>query len=300
MGSGRRASQFEDRFGLGRPIDSFNTPCSEAGEPDRLQIGDYCIERVEDGFALKKGDETLGLYKEVALLSPDRVLLKLDKGMFLEVTPEAIREVLSPPKGGIIGFISSDGSLTYNGETRQYQVRFGSKSDELLDKFNEFMNDVYGITIRRYPHKDREHFYELAKASKEIVEDLNKYTPKATGDWNVPFDYLDKESARMFLKCFMSGDGNIGMYPRSRPHSKLPLVVRFASKNREGLEEVAELLDRDFGIHAHIYNMRKDGVFEMGVTTTEDKIRYIREIGSFKKNHVEAIEKALRMIESND
>jgi len=300
MGSGRRESQFEERFGLGGPIDSFNVPCSEAGKPDRLQIGDYCICRAEGGFELKKGEVTLGTYKEATLLSPDRAMLKLDKGMFLEVTPEGTREVLSPPKGGIIGFISSDGSIALNRGSSIYQVRFGSKSDELLDKFDEFMKDVYDVEPKRYQHKNRKHFFESIKGSKEIVEDLGKYTPKATGDWNVPFDYLDKESARMFLKCFMSGDGNIGMYPKSRPHSKLPLVVRFASKNRKGLEEIAELLDSDFGIHTSIYNMRKDGVYEMGVNTTEEKVRYIKEIGSFKRSHIETIEKALRMVEPND
>jgi len=107
------------------------------------------------------------------------------------------------------------------------------------------MKDVYDVEPKRYRHKDREHFFESIKGSKEAVEDLNKYTPKATGDWNVPFDYLDRELARMFLKCFMSGDGNIGFYPRS-DHPGHRLEVRFSSKNRAGLEEMAELLDREF------------------------------------------------------
>ena len=200
MGSGRRESQFKDRFGLGGPIDTFNVPCSEAGKPDRLQIGDYCICRAEGGIELREGGLTLGMYKEATLLSPDRALLKLDKGMLLEVVPEGIREVLSPPKGGIIGFISSDGSIALNRGSSIYQVRFGSKSDELLDKFDEFMEEVYGVTPGRYQHKGREHFFESIKGSKDIVEDLSRYTTKATGDWSVPLDYLDKESARMFLK----------------------------------------------------------------------------------------------------
>jgi hypothetical protein len=294
MGSGRRESQFEDRFGLGGPVDSFNTPCSEAEKPDQLQIGDYRIERVEDGFALRKGDETLGTYGEAALLSPDRALLKLDKGMLLEVTPEGTRDVLSPPKGGIIGFISSDGSITFSREKPAYQVRFGSKSDELLDKFEEFMKDVYDVEPKRYQHKDREHFFESIKGSKEVVEDLNKYTPKATGDWNVPFDYLDRESARMFLKCFMSGDGNIGFYPRS-DHPGHRLEVRFSSKNRAGLEEMAELLDREFDMRTRIYE-DDQGMCTLEVATRKDRIRYIREIGSFKKNHQDAIERALRWV----
>jgi len=292
MGSGRRESQFEDRFGLGGPVDSFNTPCSEAGKPNQLWIGDYCIERIENGLALKKGNETVGTYREAAVLSPDRALLKLDKGMLLEVTPKGTRDVLSPPKGGIIAFISSDGSITYNRKKSAYQVRFGSKSDELLDKYEEFMKEVYDVEPKRYPHKDREHFFESIKGSKEVVEDLNKYTPKATGDWNVPFDYLDKESARMFLKCFISGDGNIGYYPRyERPSYRLE--VRFYSKNREGLKEIADLLDREFGMATRLYKETKEGVSTMEIALQEDRIRYVREIGSFKKEHQEAIDRAL-------
>ena len=125
---------------------------------------------------------------------------------------------------------------------------------------------------------------------------MNEYTPKATGDWNVPFEYLYKESATMFLKCFMSADGNIGLYPRSDHFRTLPLEVRFYSINRKGLGEIATLLKEYFDICSWLYD-NSDGTFRLAVETPRDKIKYIKAIASFKKQHVEAIKRAHEIVE---
>jgi len=158
MGGGTREAQYKDRFGLGTPTDTYGTQCSKSEPLERLQIGEYLVERDERGYMLKKGGLTLGTYKEATLLSSDRALFKLDKGMLLEVSPKGIRNILSLAKAGIIGFISSDGSLQYSTIQRRYRVGFGSSSDELLDIFSEFMKEVYGIPLRTYQRKDRRHF----------------------------------------------------------------------------------------------------------------------------------------------
>jgi len=292
MGEGTREAQYKDRFGLGMPSDTYGTSCTKSGPSERFKIGKYVIEKQSDGYLLKKEDQLLGMYKEMTFLSPRRALFKLDKGMLLEVTSKTIRKILSPAKAGIIGFINSDGSLTYNVKYNKYQVRFGSSSDELLDKFNEFMNEVYGISIAKYPKKGEIHFSELVKTSKEIGQDLYNYMTKAEGRWIVPFEYLDKESARMFLKCFMSGDGSIGLY-RSRGKKNPVLRVRFISGNRKGLEEMAILLRDYFRINSTIHILEWKG-FELYLISQDGKIRYIKEIGSFKKNHMQTIDKALK------
>jgi len=137
--------------------------------------------------------------------------------MLLEITPKGIRKILTPGKEGILGFINSDGSLIYNTKTYTYRFDFNSSSDELIGKFDEFINEVYGILMYKYLKKDRDHFISTQKCSKDICQDLNEYTSKASakGKWNVPFEYLDKESATLFLKCFMSGDGGLGIKFRS-------------------------------------------------------------------------------------
>ncbi|MBO3803385.1 MAG: LAGLIDADG family homing endonuclease [Candidatus Brockarchaeota archaeon] len=299
MGGGTRQDQTNSRSGLSASVGSYGTQCPESKLKECLQIGEYIIEHEDNGYSLKKERQLLGMYKEATILTPERALFKLDKGMLLEVSPKGIRKVLSPAKAGILGFINSDGSLTYSTKPNVYMVRFGSCSDELLVKFNEFMNEVYGIRLPMYRRKDRRHFIELVKENKEMVQDLANYTSKPKGDWNVPFEYLDKESAKMFLKCFMSGDGGIGYYKKSeRPTPRLE--VRFFSMNRKGLEEIATLLREYFGISSsHIYEKKKGG-FELWIIRVDDKIKYIKEIGSFKISHIEAIERALRRIEPND
>jgi hypothetical protein len=295
MGSGKREWQVEKRFGQGT-IGYSPEPCSKPEAPQSLGIGEYEIESGIDGFMLKRGDEVLGTYKEVKVLSPERALFGLERGMFLEVSPQGVRKTLSPEKAGMAGFISSDGALSPP-SAKSKRIDFYNTSDELLDKFAEFMKEVYGVAPRRHQIKNREHLFMLDKGSKDIVEDMREYTHKGLKKnyWEVPFDYLDKESARMFLKCFMSGDGHIGWYPRSHPRMKLPLQVRFCSKNTEGLEQIQHLLEEDFGIsHTSIYPGKNRSVLE--ITSTDDKVEYIAEIGSFKENHVEVIERALKVI----
>jgi len=125
-----------------------------------------------------------------------------------------------------------------------------------------------------------------------MAQDLDNYTTKAKGEWNVPFEYLDKESARMFLKCFMSGDGSIGLY-KSRGKKNPALRVRLISINRKGLEEIARLLRDYFSIDTTIHVLNWGG-FELYVITQDGKIRFIKEIGSFKKNHMQTIDKVLK------
>jgi hypothetical protein len=293
MGGGTREAQYKSRFGLGTPSDTYGMQCSKSEPLERLQIGDYLVERDGSGYTLKKGGLTLGTYKEATLLLPDKALFKLDKGMLLEVSPKVIRNILSPAKAGIIGFINSDGSLQYSTIKRRYRVGFGSTSDELLEKFNEFMKEVYGIPLRIYQRKDRRHFFELVKGSKEMAQDLDNYTTKAKGEWNVPFEYLDKESARMFLKCFMSGDGSIGLY-KSRGKKNPVLRVKFISINRKGLEEIAMLLRDYFSINSTIHVMDGWRGFELYVIGQDGKIKFIKEIGSFKKEHMQTIDKVLK------
>jgi len=295
MGSGKREWQVEKRFGQGMTGYS-PEPCSKPEAPQSLRIGEYEIEPGTDGYMLKRGNEVLGTYREAKVLSPERALFKLEKGMFLEVSSQRVRKTLSPEKAGMAGFVASDGSLSPP-SAKSKRIDFYSASDELLDRFSGLMGEVYGVAPRRYQIKNREHFFMLDKGSKDIVEDMREYTHKGMKKnyWEVPIDYLDKESARMFLKCFMSGDGHIGWYPESHPRMRLPLQVRFCSKNTKGLEQIQRLLAEEFGIsHTSIYPGENRSVLE--ITSTEDKVEFITEIGSFKENHIEVIERALKVI----
>lgn len=264
----------------------------EAGGGLLASYGPYELWKKDEGIELRKDREVLGLYSRAVALGDDRALLKLDKGMLLEVAPGRIRELLTKEKSILTGLIESDGSLTYDLEGAHYYVKFGSESDELLDLFRGCMIDVYGLTPGKYQHKNRKHFFEMIKGSKEAVEDIMRYTNKHPGGyWEVPEKYMDKEAARAYLKAFMSGDGSIAYYP-----GRGGLKVRFFSKNREGLEGIQRLLEEHFDITSKMYprdsqKSLESGKNELRVCREKNMVRYIMEVGSFKKSHQDAIER---------
>jgi len=294
MGGGRRENQVDQRFDQGTPEwtgEKEKEDC-EAGGELLASYGPYGLWRKEEGIELRKDGEIIGAYSKVVVLDDNRALLKLDKGMLLEVEPEGLRELLTKEKSILVGLVESDGSLTRDLEGKHYYVRFGSESDELLDLFRDCMVDTYGLTPGKYQSRRRKHFFEMIKGSKEAVEDIMEYANKhGSGYWEVPAKYMDKEAARAYLKAFMGGDGSVAYYP-----GRGGLKVRFFSKNREGLEGIRDLLEEHFDIASKMYprdrqKSLESGKNELRVCREENMIRYITEVGSFKKSHQDAIER---------
>lgn len=292
MGGGKHGDQVDQRFNQGQPRWTKEKEGCEAGGETLTSYGPYELWRKDEGIELRKGDEVLGVYSKALALEDERALLKLDKGMLLEVAREGLRELLTEEKSILVGLIESDGSLTRDLKGKHYCVRFGSESDELLDLFRDCMVDVYGLTPGKYQSKRRKHFFEMIKGSKEAVEDIMEYANKHGSEyWEVPARYMDKDAARAYLKAFMSGDGLIAYYP-----SRGGLQVRFFSKNREGLEGIQDLLKEQFGIASKMYprdrqKSLESGKNELRVCREENVIRYITEVGSFKRSHRDAIER---------
>jgi hypothetical protein len=295
MGSGKHEDQVDQRFDQGTP--EWTREKEGCGGPgvSLASYGSYELWGGEDGIELKADGELLGTYFGADLLGDDRALLMLDKGMLLEVTEEGAREVLSESKAVLLSLVVSDGSLMNDRERGHYYVRFGSKSDELLDLFKDCMVDTYGLPPGKYQKKDREHFFEMIKGSKKAVEDIMKYTNKRGDDyWTVPVAYMDRAAARAYLKGFMSGDGSIGYYP-----DREGLRVRFFSNNRQGLQQIADLMEEHFGFRTKLYPLEEEGLPEETYNTLElandgSREGFIIEIGSFKKSHQEVIDRFWR------
>jgi len=292
MGGGKREYQIDQRFDQAGPEWTKEKGVCKAGGEILASYGLYELWKKEEGIELRKDGEILGVYPKAVALEDNRALLKLDKGMLLEVTDNGAREIFSGDKSLMLSLIASDGNLVYDTDRHSYLLRFGSKSDELRAVFKESMEETYGLTPHEYQHKDREHFFEMVKGSKEAAADAMNYINKhGDGYWEVPSKYMDKEAARAWLKGFMSGDGSIGYYPRTNR-----LSVRLFSKNREGLEGLADLMEEHFGIASVIYlreggpSQRKDE-YTLAVNVKEDMVCFIEEIGSFKRSHQEAIER---------
>jgi len=291
MGGGKHEDQVDQRFDQGTPEWTGEKEMCGYGQEPFMTYGSYELWQKEEGVELRKDGESLGTYPGAASIEDVRALLKLDNGMLLEVTESDTRDLFCKEKAMLLALIESDGNIQRDPEGEPYVLRFGSKSDELLDLFSDCLSAVYDMTPSRYRHKDKKHFFEMGKVSREAAADVMKYINKhGSKYWEVPAEYMDKEAARAYLKAFMSGDGSVGYYPKTKR-----LRVRFFSNNREGLQGLADLMEEHFGITSAIYPHEREpppdkAEYTLALNRNEDTIRFIEEIGSFKESHQKVTE----------
>jgi hypothetical protein len=290
MGAGNRVRQFEHRFYQGEPsLSDATESCNEGGE-SIAAFGERQISSGADGYELVKGGRIVGIFEEASIES-ERAVFKLSTGMLLEVTSSGIREIFSKSKAGLHGLTASDGSL-YGGPPGKpsHNIRLESESPELVDLYSRYFEDVYD----RQMHRDLDRGYpRVMIGDKMAFYDLKNYGAK-TGlyTWNVPRAYLDREGAAEWLKCFFSGDGTVKLVCAGRDYD-----IAFDSTCREGLEQIQALLLDEFGIRSTLkprprkarpgrrpgYNLR-----------VRDEVEFAEEIGSYKEEHIERLEKILK------
>lgn len=259
MGSGNRIRQAAERFYLGQEVES---PADhlEMAQVERYKIGDYSILRDEEGYHVSKGDEAIGDFAEGEVLEGEnRALFALDKGMFLKVTPEGHRQIFSKEKASLHGAACADGTLRCGGYWEKYRGKWGwhykydiklSETDPAVRAiFAENLERVYGIKAHDYPK-----YRGVYGCGKDMAYDLAKYGPIGTYKWRVPFEHLDREGARCWLRAYFTGDGTVcvGKEPK---HDE----ISASSVNKSGLEEVRSLLDEHFGIKGHL-RLRSPGL----------------------------------------
>jgi len=289
MGAGSKVRQFEHRFYQGEPsLSDAIESCNEGGE-SIAAFGEYQIPHGADGYELVKGGRIVGIFEEASIES-ERAIFKLSTGMLLEVTGSGIREIFSKEKAGLHGLTASDGSLYGGRRTHAYNIRFESESPELVDLYSKYFEGVYDRQMQR--DLDRG-FPRAMIGNKMAFYDLKAYGAK-TGPyaWDVPRAYLDREGAAEWLKCFFSGDGTVKLVCAGKDYD-----IAFDSTCREGLEQIQALLLDEFGIRSTLkprprkarpgrrpgYNLR-----------IRDEVEFAEEIGSYKKEHVERLEKILK------
>lgn len=105
-------------------------------------------------------------------------------------------------------------------------------------------------------------------------------------EFHPPTKYLDDEGKRAFLKVF-SEDGNVSMTKGGRH------AIRIHSKYEEGLRELRELFI-DLGFHPSEIHTRNRGMIPgrfsgpeySFIIPEEDHLKFIEEIGSERKEHI--------------
>lgn len=215
----------------------------------------------------------------------NRALFKLDKGMLLEVTPQRHRQIFTKEKAWLHGYLSADGRIRcgphyvkYRGKERivkyRYEIAAYDGDPRYRKLFAEAMKKIYGVNAHDYPKQSA-----VAVYNKEVAYDLLKYGNYSTTKWSVPFEYLDREAAKMWIRGFFDGDG-------SATHNHKHVKITATSINKRGLEEIRFLLEKEFGIHAKIqYDSRKNrpetwsDSYNLDITTKNDILKFYQEIG---------------------
>ena len=260
MGSGLHKQQEEERSNQGKKLSG-----SEEVYKDEtsigIKIGKFTIIGNEKGYKVISEEGELGPFRE-GEIHEDRAIFRLDKGMMLEVTENKVREIFSPEKAELHGYICADGYIRCGkcGSKYRYEVRLYDQEYETAIHYANIIEKIYGVKAHYYPKYD-----EIATYGREVAEDLNKYRPYGTEHWRVPFKFLDRNSARSWLRGFFDGDGDVNV---RRSLSKS--AVRAFSKNKEGLLEVKKLLEQ-LGIKSYFSKRTNRIEYELDVQSENIK-----------------------------
>jgi hypothetical protein len=130
---------------------------------------------------------------------------------------------------------------------------------------------------------------------KDMAADMMRYGPFGRHDWAVPFESLNRLTARNWVRSFFDGDGDIHLSPVM---SKCK--VRAKSINRLGLKGVNELLWRYFRIRGKMYTREKPArenwsqAYELVISNRRNLSLYAKNIGF---NHPKKNRKLLQLVE---
>ncbi len=302
MGGGSAIRQHQRRFLQGEPEETGRKEeCVEAYWTVKT-FGEYEMRETKDSeYELFKEGIAIGTFTE-AHVEEERILFPLSRGMLLEVSEGGVREIATPEKAILMGMIASDGSNTFRREKRpeggyrtEYSIRFYSENKELIRIFGEVSEKTYGLTPHHYARK-RNGLITATIYSKRVFYDLLDINLKlGPYKFHVPVEHLDNEGKKAFLKGFFSGDGNVSV-------SGGRIMIRFYSTCRSGIEELHQIF-KDLGFHPNEIMKEEES---RGRTTynftipTEEHIKFIDEIGSYKPKHILIFEEYKRRLEDRE
>ncbi len=286
MGEASLIRQHQLRFHEGEHVSTENKEgwksCEQSSQ-QTIEFGEYKVSITEsEEYKLVRGDTVIATFSK-AKMEEDRILFPLGLGVMLEVSKDGIKEIFIPEKAELCGLIASEGSLP--SQRGHYRIFFHSADIELIKRFNELFEKVYGKVPNIYKGKG-----ELIAgiANKEAYYDLKEIGAK-TGPYryHVPLEHLDKEGLRAYLRGFFSGDGSVAK------HGKYAIKLRISSKYKDCLEEVREALVR-LGFNPS--EVRTDRTYDAHYLEiySKEQMRFIEEIGSCKPSHIERFKRFLK------
>jgi hypothetical protein len=156
-----------------------------------------------------------------------------------------------------------------------YRIVLAEPNAEIRRLFSRLVWQVYRVRAR-----DKARVRIVRAFGAEMMRDLSLYGPFGKLHWVAPLRYLDRISARAWVRSYFDGDGDVHL---STVVSKCR--VRAKSVNLSGLESVKALLWTFFGIECKIYKLKKPAnpnwsqPYELNIITMEDLLKYHMFVG---------------------
>ena len=185
---------------------------------------------------------------------------------------------MTKEKAYVIGVICGDG-CTHRTKNDSYQITLSATDKDFVSEFSRFMLEVYGIKPSIGKQKSRNPSWkdkmQSRVCSKEVFEDLMKYSNFGKYAWRVPNAIMESTKATKcsFLRGFFDSEGSVDM-------SKKLVIV---SVNFDGMKDVKKILS-SIGIlcsmrHVESKTENRRGTYLIEITGRRSIESYRMDIG---------------------
>ena len=164
-------------------------------------------------------------------------------------------------------YLCSDGMVKQF--DKHYQIKFTNIDAVLLNDFDKRFVREFGIKPHHY---EEGHISKLMVFNKTLFFDLLKFGPYDSRNWKVPFSFLTKKTAALWLRAFFDAEGWVELQAaKSRS-------VRVDCINENGMKQVAKLLGR-FGIRSQLKIREPNYMWRLNICGKENLAKFKDKIG---------------------
>lgn len=172
----------------------------------------------------------------------------------------------------IHGYLCGDGYIS--SRNLEPCIKFTNTNLKLVKDFKKRIESLWNIkhriTIKKVKNKKDLYCYSATK--KEIYEELIKYGPYHTENWEIPIKYLDRKGLRLWLRAFFDCEA----WLQFRPHQTRTIAIH--SLNHNGLIQIQKQLKDVFNINSVVTKRKTRNISYLGIYGKDDLIKFQKEI----------------------
>lgn len=166
----------------------------------------------------------------------------------------------------VLGWIASDGHIQFIPK-KKYSIRLELKDLDILEKIRELMKSTHPITKR----EDRG-TYVFVVNSKELVRQLFDLGLTTDKTFTLTMPNIPKNLNKDFIRGFFDGDGSVYLHTGHKGQKSLNSYI--CCMNKEFLETIGEILNKDLGLVTKIYQDSKSKLFKLSYGAKESYALY--------------------------